>query len=63
MQDNRRLGRTLRNLGLALLNATLILVALCLWLGWELASTMTSITSDFAANLVSIDQVRGEIRD
>lgn len=63
MQDNRRLGRTLRNLGLALLNATLILMALCLWLGLGLASTAKSITSDFAANLVSIDPVRDEIRD
>ena len=29
---DRSLGRTLWNLFLALLNATLILVALCLWL-------------------------------
>lgn len=63
MQHNRRLGRTLMNLGLALLNATLILMALCLWLGLGLASTVKSITSDFAANLVSIDPVRDEIRD
>jgi len=61
--QNRRLRRALRNLGLALLNATLALVALCLWLGWELASTVKSITSDFSANLVSIDPVRDEIRD
>jgi len=63
MQDNRRLGRTLRNLGLALLNATLILMALCLWLGLGLASTVKSITSDITANLVSIDPALGEIRD
>ena len=61
--QNRHLGRTLRNLGLALLNATLILIALCLWLGWELASSVTTITSDFAASLVSIDPVREEIRE
>lgn len=61
--QNRRLGRALRNLGLAHLNAALILVALCHWLGWQLASTVKSITSDFAANLVSIDPMRDEIRD
>ena len=54
MQHDRRLGRTLKNLGLALLNATLILMTLCLWLSLGLASTVKSITSDVTANLVSI---------
>ena len=38
-------------------------MALCLWLGLGLASTVKSITSDITANLVSIDPALGEIRD
>ncbi|MGI9368665.1 MAG: hypothetical protein ACR2O2_07475 [Ruegeria sp.] len=39
------------DLFLALVNATLILLALCLFLGWKLATTVDGITSNFAQNL------------
>lgn len=41
-----RFWRVLRNLLLAMINATLILVALCLWLVWQLTSEVNSITDD-----------------
>ncbi|MBE9640660.1 hypothetical protein [Salipiger mangrovisoli] len=57
----RRFGKTIKDLLLALLNATLILVALCLFLGLQLSSRVQDITDSFARNLVSIDPLRDEI--
>ncbi len=59
----RSLGRTLWTLVLALLNATLILLALCLWLGWSLFSTVEHITDDVAEITGTIRPLRAEIRD
>ncbi|WP_235216130.1 hypothetical protein [Ruegeria halocynthiae] len=53
------MARTLRNLLLALLNATLILVALCLFLGWKLASTVEGISLALADAV----QVAAPLRD
>lgn len=49
--SNRRLGTTLKNLVLALLNATLILLALCLWLGLRIASEVRGATENLSLNL------------
>lgn len=49
--SNRRLGTTLKNLVLALLNATLILLALCLWLGLRIASDFRGATENLSLNL------------
>lgn len=57
-----RLARTLWNLFLACLNATLILVALCLWLGWNLVSGVRDITHGFAEDLVSLEPMQAELR-
>ncbi|WP_299910213.1 hypothetical protein [uncultured Paracoccus sp.] len=61
----RRLWPTLRNLILALLNATLILVALCLWLAWRLTSEVHAVTADVAGelaqNLVPVQPLRDEV--
>ena len=54
------MARTLKDLLLALLNATLILVALCLFLGWKLASTVDSVTSRFSENLQIVTALREE---
>lgn len=43
------MGRTAYNLVLALVNATLILVVLCLWLSWNVLSSVRGITRDVAA--------------
>lgn len=59
----RRLGRTLGNLALALLNATLILFALCLWLAWSLTSKVEHVTANMAEVTGAILPVRSELRD
>lgn len=60
MQD-RSLGRTLWNLCLALLNATLILVALCLWLGWRLADTVQNISTQVTQTVVEARPIREDL--
>ncbi|WP_170399738.1 hypothetical protein [Ruegeria arenilitoris] len=56
------MAKTLKDLLLALLNATLILVALCLFLGWKLASTVEGITTVFEEKLQIIAPLKDEIR-
>ncbi|MBO9396850.1 hypothetical protein J7400_09165 [Shimia sp. R9_2] len=43
--------KTIKDLLLALLNATLILVALCLFLLWQLSGTAERVVESFAQNL------------
>lgn len=57
-----RLWRTLGNLALAMLNATLILVALCLFLALRLAGTVEDVATSFAQNLVSFEPLREDVR-
>ncbi len=54
------MAKTLKDLFLALLNATLILVALCLFLGWKLASSVENVTTDFAETLQVVTPLRDE---
>ncbi|WP_171126552.1 MULTISPECIES: hypothetical protein [unclassified Ruegeria] len=56
------MARTLKDLLLALLNATLILVALCLFLGWKLASTVEGITTAFAENIQIVAPLKQELQ-
>ncbi len=60
--QNRSLGRTIWNLLLALLNATLILIALCLWLAWQISTEISSLTATFAQNLIEVEPLREEVR-
>jgi hypothetical protein len=57
----RTLGRTLWSLFLAMLNATLILVALCLWLGWHVLSETRAIADRLADSLTLLTPIKGEI--
>lgn len=57
----RSFGNTIKNLLLALLNATLVLLALCLFLGLQLGNRVQDITDSFARNLISINPLREEI--
>ncbi len=54
------MAKTLKDLILALLNATLILLAVCLFLGWKLATTVDGITTKFAENLQLVAPLREE---
>lgn len=55
------MAKTLKDLLLALLNATLILLALCLFLSWKLASTIDGITTGFAEKVQVVAPLRDEI--
>ncbi|MEM0946822.1 MAG: hypothetical protein AAGK37_05420 [Pseudomonadota bacterium] len=59
---DRSLGRTLWNLFLALFNATLILLALCLFLGWKVAEATNGIAAEVANRLAEFSPVRDELR-
>lgn len=47
--SDRTVARSLGNLVLALLNATLILTALCLWLAWSAFSAAERVSADLRA--------------
>jgi len=53
---------TLKNLGLALINATLILVALCLFLTWNIVDKADHIASNVAQSLISVQPLRQDIQ-
>ena len=55
--------RTLKDLLLAMLNATLILLALCLFLGWKLLSTLDGFKEDFAQRLELLQPLRTQTQD
>ncbi len=55
------MGKTLKDLVLALLNATLILVALCLFLGWQLTRTVDGLVDTATDNLQVLTPLRDEI--
>lgn len=56
-----RLLRTFGQLLLALLNATLLLVALCLFLGLSLTNRIDDLTATFAQNLIEVEPLRDEL--
>lgn len=58
---SRTLGRTLWSLVLAALNATLILVALCLWLGWMVLAQARGISDGLNAAAAKADPVAVEL--
>ncbi len=61
-ETKSRLGRTIGNLLLALLNATLILVALCLFLGWQLFQEVETVTGHVAKNVTQIQDLKTEVQ-
>lgn len=61
--SKRRLWSTLRNLALALLNATLILAALVLWLAWRTADTVHEVTEDIDIALVELEPLGDGLRN
>lgn len=55
------MAKTLKDLLLALINATLILIALCLFLALQVVNKADAITETFASNLIKLDPVRDEL--
>lgn len=60
---DRRLGRTFGQLGLALLNATLILVALCLFLTWRILSTAEGFSANVAQTVIEMSPIRDDLQE
>lgn len=54
--------RALRDLAIAMSNATLILVAICLFLGLRLATSVNDFAGNVAENLVSAEPLREDVR-
>lgn len=57
----RSLGRSVGNLVLALLNATLILAALCLWLAWGALSAAERVAGQIEEAAQTVLPLRAEI--
>ncbi|GAB5436670.1 hypothetical protein [Falsiruegeria mediterranea] len=55
------MAKTLKDLALALLNATLILLALCLFLAWKVVATADGLTATFSENLIKVTPLRDEV--
>lgn len=56
------MARVLKDLVLALLNATLILVALCLFLAWKVTDTFDGMTLRLGERLDAVSPLRDEIK-
>lgn len=54
--------KTVKDLAMAMINATLILIVLCLFLAWKVVDQADQIASDFASNLVSIQPLRDDLQ-
>ena len=54
-------GSVLWQLFLACLNATLILAALCLWLGWRMADTLQGVTENMVVAAVEALPLREDV--
>lgn len=54
--------KTVKNLLLAMVNATLILVALCLFLFWQVSNTAERIAGNFASNLDVLEPVTQSVQ-
>ena len=55
--------KILKDIGLAMINATLILIVVALLLAWKVTGTADQIVSDFARNLVTIEPLRQDVQD
>ena len=58
-----RIWKTVGSLVLAMINATLILVVLCLILGLTLVNRIDGLTQTFAQNLVQVEPLRDELQE
>ncbi|MCC1493673.1 hypothetical protein [Cognatishimia sp. F0-27] len=56
-----RIGQTARNLVLALVNATLLLAALCLWLAWQVLGSAERVSGQLTDAAQTVLPLRTEI--
>lgn len=54
--------KIVKNLLLAMINATLILLALCLFLFWQVSNTAERIAGEFAGNLAVLEPVTQSVQ-
>lgn len=54
--------KILKDIGMAMINATLILIVVALLLAWKVTGTADRIVSDFARNLVTIEPLRQDVQ-
>lgn len=59
--EDRRVGRTAKNLLLALINATLILVIICLWFAWKVLSAAQDVSTQISEAAETVAPVRDDI--
>ncbi len=57
----RTVGQTVKNLALALMNATLLLAALCLWLAWGALSSAERVAAEIGDMAGAVLPLRAEI--
>jgi septal ring factor EnvC (AmiA/AmiB activator) len=55
------MAKIIKDLALALVNATLVLIAICLFLAWRLGATVDGMTATFAENLELLAPLRAEV--
>lgn len=54
--------KILKDLALALINATLILIAICLFFLWQISNTAERVSASFAENLEVLKPLKGEVQ-
>lgn len=54
--------KTLKDLVVAMINATLILVAVCLFFLWQLSNTAERVSASFAQNLEVLEPLKTEVQ-
>ena len=57
------MGKVLKDLALALVNATLILVAVCLFLAWQLSRTVEGLLANAAGQLQVVEPLRARMAE
>ena len=55
------MAKIIKDLALALVNATLVLIAVCLFLAWRLGATVEGMTATFAQHLELLAPLRAEV--
>ena len=55
--------KIIKDIAVAMINATLILILLCLFMAWRVASTANNMAASFASNIEVLKPVRSSIDD